>query len=100
LKDFPDGLPDTILVVESGQPVPWSKPADIAYDPKAPLPPLGVGFSKRIEYLCFELGRVPAFNACFGDGSLRFIANTTDEQTLRSLITRNGGETVDWTKVE
>jgi Protein of unknown function (DUF1559) len=100
LKDFPDGLSDTIVVVESGGPVPWAKPADIAYDPKGPLPPLGAGFSKRIEFLCVEVGRVPAFNACFADGSLRFIASTTDEQTIRSLITRNGGETVDWSKVQ
>ena len=36
--DFPDGLAETILVVEAADPVPWSKPVDVAYSPALPLP--------------------------------------------------------------
>jgi hypothetical protein len=92
--DLPDGLANTLVVVEAGEPVPWSKPADLAYDPNGPLPPLGGPFSKPVHALCYEVGRSRGFNACFADGSTRFLRSTTAEQTLRALITRNGGERV------
>jgi hypothetical protein len=38
--------------------------------------------------------------AVFADTNYRFIPKTTDEQTLRALITRNGGEAVDVTKLK
>ena len=44
-NDFPDGTANTILVVEAGEAVPWTKPADLAYDPDGPLPPPGGVFS-------------------------------------------------------
>jgi hypothetical protein len=92
--DFPDCLAETLLVVEAGEPVPWSKPADLAYDPNGPLPPLGGVYGKPVHVLCYEVRRRPGFNACFADGSARFILSTTDEKTIRALITRNGGEKV------
>jgi hypothetical protein len=92
--DFPDGLANTLLVVEAGEPVPWSKPADLAYDPEKPLPPLGGVFSKPVKVVCYEVRRQLGFTACFADGTTRFISSKTDEATLRALITRNGGEKV------
>jgi prepilin-type processing-associated H-X9-DG protein len=86
-EDFPDGVSKTILVVEAGEAVPWTKPEDLPYAPGEPLPRLGG---------LFEGG----FNAAFADGSVRFIGNQTDEKTLRSLITRNGRERVDWDQVK
>src|SRR5262249_36175043 len=35
--DFPYGLANTILVVEAGEAVPWTKPQDISYSPSRPL---------------------------------------------------------------
>ena len=93
--DFPDGRENTILVVEAGEPVPWTKPADLPYDPDQPLPPLGGVYAKPYYFLCYEVGRTPDFNACFADGSTRFLSGKTDEKVIRSLITRNGGEKVD-----
>lgn len=98
--DFPDGLSSTLLVVEAAEPVPWSKPADLAYDPAKPLPPLGGAFTKPVYYLGIEVGRREGFAACFADGSTRFVDARTDEATLRALITRNGGEKVDVSKLE
>jgi hypothetical protein len=98
--DFPDGLADTLLVVEGGEAVPWSKPADLVYDPNGPLPPLGGAFGKPVHFLCYEVGRNPGFNAAFADGATRFIARDTDERTLRGLITRNGGEKVELSSLE
>jgi hypothetical protein len=38
---FPDGTLNTILIVETAKPVPWTKPEDIPYSDKKPLPKLG-----------------------------------------------------------
>jgi hypothetical protein len=94
-NDFPHGPGKTLLVVEAGEPVPWTKPVDLVYDPNGPLPPLGAGFTKATYFLCREIARSPAFNACFADGSVRLIRTTTDEQVLRSLITRDAGDKVN-----
>src|SRR5262249_51975971 len=82
LFDFPDGRKQTLLVVEAGEPVLWTKPADLPYDPTGPLPKLGGLFAG-------------GFHATFADGTGRFIPAKTGEGTKRALITRNGGEPVD-----
>lgn len=94
-KDFPNGTSNTILVIEAGAAVPWTKPADLVYDPNGPLPPLGAGYSLPAKFICYEVGRRPVTNACLADGSGQLITDTMDEQTIRSLITRNGGKPVD-----
>jgi hypothetical protein len=81
-KDFPDGLANTILIVEAAHRVPWPKPDELPYDPKKPLPKLGGLFAD-------------GFHAAFADGAVRYIASRTDERVLRALITRNGGEIID-----
>jgi hypothetical protein len=100
LDDFPDGLANTLLVVEAGTAVPWSKPVDLAYAPDQPLPPLGGAFTKSVYFLGYEVRRKAGFNACFGDGTVRFISSSTDEGPIRALITRNGGEQVDVSKLK
>ncbi|MSQ96757.1 MAG: hypothetical protein EXR98_19685 [Gemmataceae bacterium] len=40
------------------------------------------------------------FHAGFMDGVVRFLYNRIDEATLRALITRNGGEVVDFEEFE
>jgi hypothetical protein len=97
----PDGLANTILVVEAAEAVPWTKPEELTYDPAGPLPPLGAGYSKADKFLCYEVRRRPGFNAFFGDGSVRFlVADKVDERSLRALISRNGGEQVDVSRLE
>jgi hypothetical protein len=80
--DFPDGTSRTLLLVEAGEPVPWTRPEDLPYDPDGPLPDLRGLFHD-------------GFRACMADDSLRFIRKGTSEATLRGLITRNGGEETD-----
>ncbi len=82
LTDFTDGLSHTILVVEAWDPVPWTKPTDVTYDPKKKLPKLG-GLLRN------------GFNVLVGDGTVRFLSNRLNEKTLRALITRAGGEVLD-----
>jgi hypothetical protein len=80
-EDFPDGTTQTLLVVEAGQAVPWTKPEDIAYDPDQPLPELCTLFKNL-------------FRARMADASGRWFRKSTSEATLRALITRNGGEEI------
>ena len=85
ITDFPDGKANTILVVEAGQAVPWTKPDELDYDPNGPLPPLGGHFSG-------------VFTAALADGAVKQIPMDTNPQTIRAAITRNGGEAMplDW----
>jgi hypothetical protein len=79
--DFPDGVSTTILLVEGGEPVPWTKPQDILFAANQPLAKLATV-------------RKAGFYAAFGDGSVHYIGDKVPEATLRALITRNGGETI------
>jgi hypothetical protein len=76
---FPDGTSNTIWVVEAGDAVPWTKPVDLPYDPKKPLPKLGGIFKE-------------GFNALFVDASVGFVPRDFDVATLRLLITRADGQ--------
>lgn len=82
-RDFTDGFETTILIVEAGTAVPWTKPADLEYDPNKPLPKLG-GLYKE------------GFHIALGDGSVLFLSSKLNEKVLRAMITRNGGEKVEW----
>jgi hypothetical protein len=84
-EDFPDGTSNTLLLVEAGEPVPWTKPEELTYDPDQPLPDLRCIFKD-------------GFRACMADGSRHFIRKGTSEATLRAAISRNGGDSLgpDW----
>jgi hypothetical protein len=83
--EFTDGTSNTIMCVEAANPVPWTKPEDLPFNPDKPLPKLGGHFSG-------------GFNAGLCDGSVRFVSNKISEKTLKAAITVNGGEVLgsDW----
>jgi hypothetical protein len=54
----------------------------LPFDPEQKLPKLGGQFDE-------------GFLAAFCDGSVRFLSNQANENLLRALITRNGGEKID-----
>jgi hypothetical protein len=70
---------NTILITEAGKAVPWTKPEDLPFGPDKPLPELGALFSKH-------------FNLVLADGTARNVHKGIHETTLRTVITRNGGE--------
>src|SRR5262249_39817428 len=80
--DFPDGLPSPLFVGEGGEPVPWTTPEAVVYDPPRPIPRLR-GFFRD------------GFRAAYGDMSRRFVAYDIDQPVLRALITRNGNDVAD-----
>ena len=65
--------------------VPWTKPDELVYDAKKPLPKLGGQFPE-------------GFHAIFADGSPHFFKKDiyADEPTLRALITRDDGKVVQY----
>ncbi len=81
LADIKDGTAMTIMVIESANSVPWTKPQDLPFIPTKQLPDLG-GQLKD------------GFCVGFADGSARFIKRQTDPKVLKSLITANGREVV------
>lgn len=88
LVKFPqitDGTSNTIMIVETAESVPWTKPEDIVYDAQKPLPKFG-GFHAGI------------YNVALADGSVRAVSHSITEATLRAAITRAGGEVMgrDW----
>jgi hypothetical protein len=84
---IPDGTSNTGMIFEGGEPVVWTKPADLTYDEKKPLPKLGGLFDGE-------------FYVAMGDGSVRRIKKDPDEKELRKLIMPADGEPIDFKKLE
>jgi len=80
--DIVDGTSHTILVIEGGSPVPWTKPEDLAYAATGKIPPLGGAFPDSIY-------------TAFADGQVYALKRNYDEQALRLAITRNDGQNFD-----
>jgi prepilin-type processing-associated H-X9-DG protein len=77
-----DGTSQTFMVVEAGEAVPWTKPADVKFDLKKAVAAPGGIFGGD-------------FNAAFADGSVRYFKKGLKEETLKKLITINGGEVIE-----
>ncbi|MBA4189033.1 MAG: hypothetical protein C0467_13630 [Planctomycetaceae bacterium] len=79
-SDATDGTANTIMTIEAGDPVIWTKPDDLIYDPKKPLPKL-------------TLRDNPQVLICLCDGTVLTIdTSRLPEKTLRTAIVRNDGE--------
>ena len=82
-QNVTDGTSNTIMIVESKDAVPWTKPDDLKFDMEA-KPSLYGAASPHPG----------GFNAAFADGSVRFIKNSVSVQVFKALITRASGEVV------
>ena len=83
---FTDGASNTIMIAESSIAVPWTKPADMPFDPEKDLPNFGKAYgSKPLVTLA--------------DGSVRIVdTKKVSATTLKAAITTAGGEVLgeDW----
>jgi hypothetical protein len=84
---YPDGLAATIMLVEGATAVPWTKPADLPYDPKKELPKLGGTFAD-------------GFHVAMFNGDVHFFRRDFDRKEMRHVITRDGGELMDFDKLK
>lgn len=83
IRSFTDGTSNTILAVEAHRDaaVIWTKPDDLLVDFENP--------QKSLKSV-----RAGGFQALFADGSVRFISDNINLDTLRALFTRGGGEAI------
>lgn len=84
--DFPDGMSNTIFIVEAANAVPWTKPQDVDFDPAKPMLPL---MSTHFR---------GGFHVALGDGFVRMVGPQVSENTFKAAITRNGRDALgpDW----
>ena len=85
IVEFTDGTSNTLLIATAATSVPWTKPDELAFDPKATAE---------------ELKKLMKFdgdgcNVTFCDGSVRFLRSTIDVVNLKAMITRGGGEVIN-----
>jgi sugar lactone lactonase YvrE len=82
-SSFRDGLSKTIMVVRAGddKAVPWTKPADLPFDPDNPVAAFGKIESNK-------------FIVLMTDGSVHRFPKQTAPETWRGFLTRAGGEKV------
>jgi len=82
LTNITDGTSNTAMVVEAAEPVLWTKPDDVEFDLKKPVPVLGG---------LFKAG----YHVALCDGSVRFVSRTKIKpDTLRAIVTPSGGEVI------
>ena len=83
LASIIDGTSNTVIVVEAvpAKALVWTKPEDLAIDPKDPR----AGLSGQAG---------GGFNALMADGSVRRIQDSLDPQLLNRLFQRNDGKSV------
>jgi prepilin-type processing-associated H-X9-DG protein len=82
IQSITDGTSNTVLIATAAKGVPWTKPDDLEFDPKADPRTL----LKMDTNGC---------NVAFADGSVRFLAKTIDPDVLKAIITKGGGEAVN-----
>lgn len=84
-REFTDGLSNTIMVVEAGadKADTWTKPGGLTLDEENPIKTFGTIKEGTLSVL-------------ISDGSVRTVdIETISNETIKALITRNGGEIID-----
>jgi hypothetical protein len=87
IGNIPDGTSNTGLVFEAGEPVVWSKPADMLLDAKKDVPKLGGLF----DGVC---------NVGMADGSVLRLKKNPDQAELKNLICPDDGNVLDLDKLK
>jgi len=87
ISTIPDGTSNTALIVEAGETVIWSKPADLVFDQKKTLPKLGGLFGGEL-------------NVVRCDGSVIRVKKDFDEAEMKKLIMPADGNVIDFDKLK
>jgi hypothetical protein len=79
----PDGTANTLLVVDAGEPVDWTKPDDLDFSPGKPRPTFGGAYPNMPFALVLTC-----------DGTVHSMRKDVPDDTLRKLIDRMDGQVV------
>jgi len=77
-KSITDGTSATLMAVQAGPPVPWTKPEDISFSPDKPLPKLAGPLKGGVLALMV-------------DGSVHFVSDAVKPWTVLAGVVRNDG---------
>jgi hypothetical protein len=80
---FPDGTSNTLAVAEAGEPVVWSKPADLPFDPKKDLPKLGGQFEGDFHAVCMD------------GATYKVVGKKIDHAEFKKMVTKADGYPVN-----
>lgn len=80
INNITDGTSNTLMAVEAEEPVVWTNPIDLAFDPAKALPKMLVIDGK--------------FSAAFCDGSVRSFKAPIDPEIFKLLIQKNDGKVI------
>jgi hypothetical protein len=83
IADITDGLMNTILVVDAGEAVEWTRPDDLDFGPGRPKPTFGGAYPN-----------LPTILILMADGSIRQMQKEVPDETLRLLIDRADGKVI------
>jgi prepilin-type processing-associated H-X9-DG protein len=86
---FPDGMSNTIAVIEAAEPVIWTKPDDVKLTGKE----MPIDLRKKFG------GQFPGgFNVVMWDGSVRFVKDSVSDTTLSRALNPRDGQPLgsDW----
>ena len=80
IATIPDGLSNTIFVIDAGEAIEWTRPDDIDWSLLKPRPALGGAYPN-----------LPWVMVLMGDGKVATMRRDVPDQTLRLLIDRRDG---------
>jgi prepilin-type processing-associated H-X9-DG protein len=100
LRDIPDGSDNTILIMElTDSDIAWAEPRDLTFEQvgktiaEDPQLKMFAAHETQRGFLCLpEKGA----NVAFADGSVRFLTTGFLQKYLKAMLTRDGGEKVDF----
>ena len=92
IRSFTDGSSNTLMVAEAcGQQIIWTQPHDVSpASQELQINAPGTALHKSDGVMSSY--HVGGAQVLLGDGSVRFISERRDQEVLRKVMTRNGGE--------
>lgn len=81
IQSITDGTSNTIMVVTAATGVPWTKPDEVEFDPKADV--------RKLLHT-----KDGGCSVAFADGSVRYLKADINVDTLKAMITKAGGEVI------
>jgi hypothetical protein len=99
INDIPDGAYKTILLIEWPQSdIPWIEPRDLTIEQVCAMVESEKSeiFAGHTVYNGFWYSADIGINALFADGKVRFLPVEFLRKNIKALLTRNGGEPIDF----